>query len=488
MKPALRRSVKRHLKFDIDALGNVELAWLSGVSALALAGVLWLFLGWYAPPPKNTLTIAAGPSTGAYFQYALRYQERLAAHGVHAEVLETNGTIENFERLTDTGERSADIAFMQAGPWDTKRAELQSLAAVGMEPIWVFIDPHRFAPKQLSDLRGRRVAVGQEGSGTLPVAQALLRLADIGPDDVQARTIGGKAALEALRNGEVSATFMVASAAAPIVEQAIGMGLQVLAFSNATAFERRLPWSHAITLARGLMSVAHDMPSADLRMLAVNTNLVSRSGLHESMKFLLLDVATQVHADAGLLHGARQYPSADGLLFAQGEASKDFFRGGQPWLNKFLPFWSAHQINRLLLSLLPVLVIALPLLRAVIAFNERRNRAAIMRLHTQAKEMEFGLSGERGGAADTQQAVLLLARKLQKLTPLTIHSVDYFHVHESLRRLQTAGRPRVDTGLAATSASSEVHPLAGAPEVMHLKVVPSAAPAGSRDASGRQEG
>ncbi len=480
MKPVKPRSAKRQLNLDIDALGNVELAWLSGVSALALAGVLWLFLGWYAPPPKNTLTIAAGPSTGAYFQYALRYQELLDQHGVHAEVLETKGTIENFDRLNNTGERGADIAFVQAGPWGTKGAALQSLAAVGVEPIWLFVDPRRLAPKQLSDLRGRRVAVGQDGSGTLPVAQALLRLADIGPGDVDARALGGKAALEALRNGEVSAAFIVASASAPIVEQAVGMGLQVVAFGNALAFERRLPWSHAITLARGLMSVAHDMPAADLQMLAVNTNLISRADLHESMKFLLLDVATQVHAEAGLLQSARQYPSADGLLLTQGEASKEFFRGSQPWLNKFLPFWSAYQINRLLLSLLPVLVIAVPLLRAVIAFNERRNRAAIMRLHTQAKEMEFGLSGARGTPLDTQQAVLALERKLQKLTPLTIHSVDYFHVHESLRRVQVAGRRPLDAEPEAAFARTDSQAPVATPEVMHLKIVPSALPPSGR--------
>jgi hypothetical protein len=470
MKPALKRFSLHRINLDIDALGNIELAWLSAVSALFLAGGLWLFLGWYAPPPKHTLTIAAGPSSGAYFQYALRYQALLQRHGVDAEVVETKGTIENFELLKQTSEGGADIAFVQGGPWGTSGESLQSLAAVGIEPIWVFVDPRRYVPKQLSELRGRHVDIGKEGSGTLPVARAMLQLAGLGPLEIQAHHLGGAEALAALRTGEVSAVLMVASASAPIVEHAIDSGLQVLPFGNALAFERRLPWSHSITLSRGLMSVARDAPPADLPMLAVDTNLVSRSDLHESTQFLLLDVASEAHAEPGPLQTARQYPSSKGLLFAQGEASKEFFRTGRPWLNKFLPFWSAYQINRLLLSLLPVLVIVLPLLKATIAFNERRNRAAIMRLHKQANELEFGM--QTAGSASTAQALHNLERKLLKLQPLTIHSVEFFYVHEALRRLRGAGRRGLDHGLQSPVTS--VGGLAVAPEAVRLKAVPPA--------------
>ena len=110
------------------------------------------------------------------------------------------------------------------------------------------------------------------------------------------------------------------------------------------------------------------------------------------------------------------------MIFKQDETSKQFFETGSPWLNRFLPFWSAHQMNRLLLSVLPVLVIVLPLLKAAMVFKERRNRAAIMRLLIDAKELQFGHL-QRDGHADDQNCLDLypLKQRLHQLDPLTVH-------------------------------------------------------------------
>jgi TRAP-type uncharacterized transport system substrate-binding protein len=437
VKPQAQRTQQRRVIFDTDAWNNTELAWIAGFGSLFLAGALWLFLGWYAPPPKSTLVIASGPASGAYYHYALKYRELLEKHGIHAQVIESKGTVENLERLS-TGRAAccADVAFVQSGPWNnTQDDELQSLAVVSLELVWVFVDPLRFMPKQLIELSGRRVALGMLGSGTLPVAQAVLEKAGVAETDVDRRYMGGLAALEALRTGEIQAAFLVASASAPIVHKALDMGLRPMPIGNAQAFERHLPWSQMVTLPRGVMSVAQNIPGADLPMLAVNTNLVVREKLHESLKFLLLDIATSVHADQGLVHGNHRFPTPEGLLFAQGDASRDFFKSGRPWLYKYLPFWSAHQINRLLLSLLPVLVVILPLLRAAIAFNERRNKATIMRLLAQIKEVHLKFDDGVELTEDDQRVIRFIRHELGRFKPLTIHSVDYFRIHETMHAL-----------------------------------------------------
>lgn len=463
-------SQRRRISLDIDAFSNVELAWIGGVVTLVLAGSLWLFMGWLAPSPQASLTIAAGPSSGAYYQYALKYREQLAQHGVRAEVIETRGTVNNLECLSNplTG-CSADIAFVQAGPWASSTQGLQSLAAVAVEPVWVFVDPLRAAPRHLADLRGRSIALGAQGSGTLPVALALLKATAIEPNDVDVRNLGGSAALAALKSGEIAAAFMVASANAPIVEQAIAMGMRPLAFDNALAYVRRLPWAQEVTLPRGALSLANEVPALDLPMLAVNTNLVSRSELHDSLKFLLLDIASRVHAEPGPAHSARQYPSAEGLIFVQGESSKEFFLGNRPWLYNVLPFWSARQAYRLLLSLLPVLVIVVPLMRALIAFGERRNRAAIMRLLARTKELQFRLDDTHALDERDRQMLRWIEQQLQTFKPLTIHAADYFRIHESLPALRAAARrgPAADAahlsivraaGAAPTQAGSRITP------------------------------
>lgn len=425
------------------------------MTAIVLAGGLWLLLGWYSPAPKSALTIAAGPSTGAYYHYAQVYRERLQARGISVQVVETRGTQDNLACLRNESDLcSADIAFVQAGPWNASQPPFESLASVAIEPIWVFVDARRMPLAQLGDLRGRAVALGEHGSGTLPVAQALLRASGIELNLIDARHLGGPAALAALAAGEVSAVVMVASASAPVIDDAIARGFTPMPIDNAVALSRRLPWALQATLSRGTLSVENNAPPSDVPMLAAMTNLVVNPALHESVKYLLLDVASQVHAAAGPMHNARQFPSAEGLVFAQAEASKDHFLGHRPWLGKWLPIALAHQITRLLLSVLPVMVILLPLLRALMMFGERRNRASIMRLFARARRLQLRIEEKEVMTEEDLQELALIEQQVGRFRPLTIHSVDFFRIHDVLPVLRTASaRQAVRDGAEAPRLS-----------------------------------
>jgi TRAP transporter TAXI family solute receptor len=443
---------QRRVHLDVDAWSNVELAWITGIASLVLAGGLWLILGWHSPPPETTLRIASGPASGAYFQYAARYRGLLAEHGIAVEVQETKGTVENLAQLALSGAACCmDVALAQGGPWRADASQVQSLATVALEPIWIFVNPRRSAPQELRGLRGQTIAVGAHGSGTLPVAEALLEKAGIGVSDYHARYLSGPAALEALRAGDVSAAFLIASASAPIVQTAIAMELRPLSMGNAAAFERHLPWAQAIDVPRGVLSIEHDIPSSELTMLAVETHLVTRADLHDSLKFLLLEAAHSAHSSPALLRSTHSYPSAERLQYPQSEASKEYFKNGRPWLHRYLAPWRAHQINRIVLSLLPVFVVLLPLVRALVAFNERRNKAAIMRILTRVKELRIRGDGGQALVDETHRALLSIERDLQRLRPLTIHALDYFRMYDAyldLRR-QAGRRPSAESEASA---------------------------------------
>jgi hypothetical protein len=98
MKPTPRKKLRRIRRMDMDALSNSELGLLFGAVALGLAVLCWMVLGWFIPDPKATLKIATGSSVGAYYQYAQEYKRLLLDHGIEAEVVETNGTVDNFMR------------------------------------------------------------------------------------------------------------------------------------------------------------------------------------------------------------------------------------------------------------------------------------------------------------------------------------------------------------------------------------------------------
>ncbi|MEP7211011.1 MAG: TAXI family TRAP transporter solute-binding subunit, partial [Alphaproteobacteria bacterium] len=115
-----------------------------------------------APAPPKSVTIAGGAAGGAYAVAAQRYAAALKREHVDATVLTTSGAVEN---LADLKSGKADIAIVQTGLVDNLGSDgVRALAAVFYEPLWVFYRGN-LQVADLKDLKGRRVAVGAEGSG-----------------------------------------------------------------------------------------------------------------------------------------------------------------------------------------------------------------------------------------------------------------------------------------------------------------------------------
>ena len=141
------------------------------------------------PAPPRHIVFATAQEGGAYFQFGLRYQALLAREGIDVTVRPTSGSVENIH-LLQKGE--ADVAFVQGGTGAGINAPgLQSLASLYYEPVWIFVRK-RSGISLMSDLKGKRVGIDQEGSGTRELA--LLLLADNGIDQKAATLlpIGGE--------------------------------------------------------------------------------------------------------------------------------------------------------------------------------------------------------------------------------------------------------------------------------------------------------
>lgn len=116
---------------------------------------------------------------GAYYAYAKRYAELLAANGITLEIQTSAGSVENLERVK---KGDADIAFIQGGIQeeleDNDESSLRSLGSVAFEPVWVFYR-NEYRLDKLYQLSDRRIAVGEEGSGIRGLALQLLEANEI---------------------------------------------------------------------------------------------------------------------------------------------------------------------------------------------------------------------------------------------------------------------------------------------------------------------
>jgi hypothetical protein len=151
---------------------------------------------------RKALRIATRPQDGAYYAFAREYARLLAADGIALEVLATAGTVENLERLT---RGDVSLALVQGGSASrADRANVQSLGSVFLEAVWVFTP--RAAPLQrLSELAGRRVAVGPAGSGTQLLARQLLAANGVTESNAAFVHVQSFEPAQLLLNGELDA-------------------------------------------------------------------------------------------------------------------------------------------------------------------------------------------------------------------------------------------------------------------------------------------
>jgi len=349
------------------------------------------------PAPPKTLVISTGSDSGAYYAFAKRYAAILAKSGITLDVRTSAGSVENLERLKH-GE--VDVAFMQGGieppadpsadgdaPGEDRYAGLRSLGSMYYEPVWVFYQGEK-PLNRLHDLAGKRIAVGAEGSGVRGLALQLLEANDIPVDD-KLKPLAGLDAAEAVQQGWVDAAFIIAAPEAPVVQVLLrSPGVRVMSFAQADAYTRRFPFLTRVTLPRGVVDLVRDLPPRDTTLLAATANLVVAENTHPALVALLLQAAGEVHGRSGFFQRNGEFPADRDTTFELSPDAQRYYKSGPPFLQRYLPFWAAVLVDRMVVLLLPLVALLLPLMRIAPAVYTWRVRSKVFRLYGELKFLE----------------------------------------------------------------------------------------------------
>jgi TRAP transporter TAXI family solute receptor len=346
------------------------------------------------PAPPKRIVITTGSDSGAYYAYAGRYAAILARHGVTLEVRTSAGSLQNLERLASD---AAQVGFVQGGvveprgdAEDDGDAPLLSLGSVFYEPVWVFYrgDGHL---ERLADLRGKRIAIGPEGSGVRLLAQQLLAANEIPAGDNLLPLSGLKAA-EELQQGRLDAAFVIAAENAQVVQMLLrSPGVKVMSFAQADAYQRRFPFLTKLVLPQGVADLVRGYPPHDVTLLAPTANVVVRGDLHPALQTLLLQAMTEVHGKSGFFSRAGEFPAYKDRLAPQSPEAARYFKSGPPFLQRYLPFWLAVLVDRLIVLLVPVIALLIPLLKIAPAIYTWRVRSKVFGCYGELKYLEEDL-------------------------------------------------------------------------------------------------
>jgi TRAP transporter TAXI family solute receptor len=363
-----------------------------------LAIIIWALMRYISPAPPRNITMTTGAQDGAYHQFGEKYKAYLKANGITLKLQPSAGSVQNLERLEQPGTAAG---FVQGGLGqlsidpneDEEKTPLRSLAVIGYEPLWVFAQDPALA-KQLSGslqgLKGKRIAVGAEGSGTRKVALDLLKAYGISAQNATLEPNSGMAATQALLDKKLDAIILIASPQAPAVQKLIdpGNAATLINLTQAEGITRRLPYLSTVVLKAGSVDPVSKTPDQDITLLTTTANLVVRQDTHPAIAYLLLEAARDTHKGATLLNRPSEFPHPRGADFPLAEEATRYFKDGRPFLQRYMPFWLANALQRLLLILIPLAAIGIPVIKLIPGLLQFKEKNRLYRRYGQLLKME----------------------------------------------------------------------------------------------------
>jgi TRAP transporter TAXI family solute receptor len=360
--------MKEQVKKSYTRLANVfsrELLEASLPSIIFILIALVVGYKFIDPAPPRKIVISTGNHGGNYGAFASVYREYLKREGIALESRESGGDRENLQRLKD--EKSGiDMAFVLDGIASTEGAgSLQSLGSLYYEPAWIFCRCKNEI-SHLSDLKGRKIAVGKEGSGTNILSMVLLNASGVNSQNSDLVSMDAEGAEQAILKGEVDAAIIVDVPNSSIIKEVLNdESIHLVSMDDAEAFTRQFRYLHHLTLPEGSIDIERNIPSHDIHLLSPVVTLVARGDMHPALVYLMLKVISQVHGGSGMLNKEKDFPSDKDNDFPLSDQAINFYKSGLPILDKYLPFWAATFVNRSLLVILPLLAILIPLTKII---------------------------------------------------------------------------------------------------------------------------
>jgi TRAP transporter TAXI family solute receptor len=418
---------------------------IAGVAALAFAiGAGWIVLAYLVPSPPFSVTIATGRKGTTFDYFGERYRARFAHAGVELNVRETAGALENFRLLRDP-KSNVQIAFITGGISNrTQAPELRSMGLIVNVPFWIFYSSSQ-SLDSLTQLKGKRIAVGPKGSGARYDAERILSRANIDAKTAMLLPLAGDGAVEALKDGRADAALLVGGSNAPSVESLLNNpNVRLMNFSSADAFMRVFPDLVRLVLPKGVIQLDPPNPPDDVTLVGTTAKVLIRDDLHPAIIQLLADTLKEEHSGAGLFQRSGEFPAIDDPEFAVPSVAIEYYRNGPSLLAKYLPLWTTTYVQRSIAFLVAALAIVFPAFGFAPRLYEWFVRQRFRQLYQRLRAIENALQEKLTVAnAETLQAELDDIERSTMTVPMR-HSDLYFilryHLDRTRSRLSEARR------------------------------------------------
>ena len=323
-------------------------------------GVVSLALIYFIPAPPSKVVMATAFKGASFEYYGRQYREIFARSHIELELRETAGAVENLRLLQDRNS-GVQIAFVNGGVSDAKHAPgLLSLGTVYNQPFWIFYSGSEKL-ERLSQLKGKRIAVGPEGSATRLTAEKILGKGGVSAETATFLPYAGLSAVKALNDNKVDVVWIIGSPDATAVRSFLeNPDVRLLGFPMAEAFTRIYPHLVRLELPKGMIDIDLGVPPEDVPLIGTTAKVLVRNDLHPEIVQLLLKAMVETHGGAETFQRSGEFPKGKDTEYPVAQTAIDFYKNGPSLMQRYLPLWLSVHAQRAIAVVVTVIAIGVP--------------------------------------------------------------------------------------------------------------------------------
>jgi TRAP-type uncharacterized transport system substrate-binding protein len=316
----------------------------TALKVAVVLGVLGLLVGGIASinlqPDLSHLdvTLLTGAAKGHYDEVGRRLSATAEEQKGTLRAVGTAGTVENVKRLvTHAKAPTVQFALVQDGlTWtEEQRKTLHLVARLPSSETVFFLGKNADRLQHFAELKGSRIGIGPEGSGTAQLARQVF--SGVGFDRLELKLethpIGEQ--LDLLAKGKLDLGVIVIDENSQLIQAAIGeRKLQIASFPEVAALAERSSFLRAGRLHAGHYDPVGLVPPTEKHVLQVDTLVCGDGSASRSETVTLLQLLEE--AFPGFLKHNQALPNGTGLT--QAPVAEHYFQSGGPdLLDEYFP-------------------------------------------------------------------------------------------------------------------------------------------------------
>ena len=357
-------------------------------TSVCIVGIVSLLLMYFIPAPPSKVVRATAFKGASFEYYGRQYRDIFARHGVDLELRETAGSVENVKLLQDA-KSGVQITFVTGGVSDEKQAPgLLSLGTVYNQPYWIFYSSPEPLDR-LSQLKGKRIAVGPGGSGTRLSGEKILGKGGVNSETATLLPFAGLGAVKALDDGKVDVVWIIGSPDATAVRHLLeNPNVRLLSFPMAEAYTRIFPELVRLELPKGVIDIDRTIPPNDVPLIGTTSKVLVRSDIHPEIVNLLLQTMVETHRGQEIFQRSGEFPNGTDAEYPVAPGAIDFYKNGPSFLHRHLPLWLSVHVQRAIAVLVAGIAIGVPLFHYLPLVYRWSTRRRLLVWYSQLKALE----------------------------------------------------------------------------------------------------